>query len=188
MQIHVYRGRRPSGFISSSIILTSQPHQQVFDESALMLGLQPNDVRGMLFEDALVHKHNRMLALAAKAMGAIQDSHSTPSAKLHSNSDSHPDADPNFVSDLNPVIKCDPGALQILVAEAVGQRVDLERKIIQEMQNKKKRDNMSSGSVPGFYEDTSKHIFQQHHQTMLQTLQRYQCMVVDSIGDLSNKL
>ena len=142
-----------------------------------MLGLQPKDVRGMLFEDALVHKHNRMLKLAARAMGA--DAHS------YSNLNSHLDPKPSLIADLDSHTKCDPAALQILVAQAVGQRVDLERKIMHENHSKTLYRTSGVGGVSSFSDDQiSKYTFQQHHQTMISTLQRYECMVADSIGDL----
>ena len=128
------------------------PTLQVFDESALMLGLRPTDVRGMLFEDALVQRHQRMLTLAAQAMGTDLDMDSQPklNPNLTPNINPNPDhdPDPSLNSNPNPCLanmNCDPAALQILVAEAIGQRVELERKIMHE-RHKENHHRIYSGS------------------------------------------
>lgn len=153
-----------------------------------MLGLQPKDVRGMLFEDALVHKHNRMLILAAQAMGADPKAYPAPNPRACPNLDPHPDREFEFDPDeAHGGAECDPSALQILVAEAIGQRVELECKIMKEMQIKTKLDMFGAESASDLLDQpSSKYAFRRHQQTMIRMLQRYECMVADSIGDLSS--
>ena len=154
-----------------------------------MLGLQPKDVREMLFEDALVDKHNRMLILAAQAMGADPKAHPTPTRHPCSNLGSDPGGESEVDADeaCAGFAECDPSALQILVAEAIGQRVELECKILNEMHAKNKHSPLGFGNASGFLnEQTSKYAFREQHQTMIQTLQRYECMVAESIGDLAS--